>query len=211
MEKEFAVIVAWPETYCKQAGAWYDPIIQSINIGKDGYYKVGHAAIVLIDSQGNCFYFDFGRYHSPHGFGRVRDVTTDHDLKIMTKVQLNNDGEPILENLFDELNNKPSCHGDGKLKAGYVHIDFNKAFSCAKKRQKNDYLPYGPFVKKGTNCSRFVRDIALIGSKNKWVNLKLRLPWMLTPSPMWNVKVVGEYLINESITEQIKMKQYEAA
>jgi len=211
MEKGIAVTIAWPETYCKQAGAWYDPVIQAVNIGKNGYYKVGHAAIVLIDSNGNCFYFDFGRYHTPHSFGRVRDVSTDHDLKIFTKVKFDNDGEPILKNLLDELNNNASCHGDGKLRAGYIHTNFDKAYQCAKEIQQNDYLPYGPFVRKGTNCSRFVRDIALVGSKNKWVNAKLRLPWMLTPSPMWNIKATGEYIVEETILEEIKVERYEVA
>ena len=45
----FALVLAWPETKCKQAGAWYDYPLQLMNLNKNGYYKIGHAAIVLID------------------------------------------------------------------------------------------------------------------------------------------------------------------
>ena len=33
---------------------------------------------------GNLRYFDFGRYHAPKDFGRVRDVETDGDVTIKT-------------------------------------------------------------------------------------------------------------------------------
>ena len=63
----FAIALAWPETQCKEAVAWYDGLMRMININKNGYYKVGHAAIVLVeDISGRCHYFDFGRYHAPH-------------------------------------------------------------------------------------------------------------------------------------------------
>ncbi len=44
----FAIALAWPQTYCKQPGAWYDPITLLLGINKNNYYKVGHAALVLI-------------------------------------------------------------------------------------------------------------------------------------------------------------------
>ena len=48
-------------------------------IKKGNYYKVGHSAIVLINpNQLKCHYFDFGRYHAPKNYGRVRDEITDH-------------------------------------------------------------------------------------------------------------------------------------
>ena len=60
----FAIAIAWPETYCKQSGGWYEPITQFLGINRNNYYRAGHAALVLIDiANTKCHYFDFGRYH----------------------------------------------------------------------------------------------------------------------------------------------------
>src|SRR5690606_25903582 len=93
MHTGIAIALAWPETKCKQAGAWYDGLMNLLGISKENYYKVGHAAVVLIEAKtGNCLYFDFGRYHAPFGQGRVRDLETDHDLEIYTKAKFDNAG-----------------------------------------------------------------------------------------------------------------------
>ena len=82
----FAIAIAWPQTYCKQPGSWYDPLTALLGINRNNYYRAGHAALVLIDIQGKkCHYFDFGRYHSPFQHGRVRSAETDHDLKMFTR------------------------------------------------------------------------------------------------------------------------------
>jgi hypothetical protein len=82
----FAIALAWPDTFCKQAGAWYDFYMEKMGISTNNHYKVGHAAVVLINGQnGKCHYFDFGRYHAPFGYGRVRDGISDPDLRIKTK------------------------------------------------------------------------------------------------------------------------------
>ena len=212
MGKSFALIIAWPDTFCKQAGAWYDSIIQPLGFGTEGYYKVGHAAVVLINQKGDCEYFDFGRYHTPYGKGRVRGVKTDHELKLHTKIEFSEDGNPILDGLYNELNGNQACHGEGMLRAGYVSIDYSKSLSYIQSLQEHDYIPYGPFVKSGTNCSRFVRNVVLKGAQKRSLKVKLRLPWMLTPSPLWNVKSVGEYIIDtENSVEQINSESYEIA
>ncbi|MDQ3395429.1 MAG: hypothetical protein M3512_15145, partial [Bacteroidota bacterium] len=69
-KKGFAILLAWPETFCKQAGGWYDPLLSWLGISKNHYYRVGHAAVVLVNGfNGSLQYFDFGRYHSPYGYG----------------------------------------------------------------------------------------------------------------------------------------------
>ena len=81
MNTGFVVALAWPANMCRQAGAWYDGLMNLLGISKNHYYRVGHAALVLVKSEtGECFYFDFGRYHSPFHHGRVRNATTDHLL-----------------------------------------------------------------------------------------------------------------------------------
>ena len=193
-----AIALAWPETMCRQAGAWYDPIMRITGISKNYYYKIGHAAVVLINNKtGKCNYFDFGRYHAPHGHGRVRDEETDHDLIIFTKAKFNDKGK--IENyreILTELQNNPSCHGTGKLHASYCNINFESAYKNAKKMQDESPHRYGPFVWNGTNCSRFVRTTILSGKPSTFHHLRMKLPLTVSPSPIGNVKSLPDYVVH---------------
>lgn len=190
----FAIALAWPETLCKQAGAWYDDLMDFVGINSKGYYKVGHAAIVLVDGEnGECHYFDFGRYHAPHGYGRVRSATTDHDLKIKVKARFSHD-KPKIENLSDilcELQKNPSTHGTGTIYGSAIPINFGNAHKFALRLNNIDYIPYGPFVRNGTNCSRFVNSVLQNGVKQLKSKILLRIPWMFTPTPMWNLQAIN--------------------
>ena len=76
MKNDFIITLAWPEGMVVAAGAWYDKIASS-----NGKYRVGHSALVLINAKTKkTHYFDFGRYHTPKGYGRVRDVDTAQDM-----------------------------------------------------------------------------------------------------------------------------------
>lgn len=186
----FAIAIAWPETYCKQSDSWYDGILHLLGMSKNYYYKVGHAALVLIDNKNNIpHYFDFGRYHAPFKFGRVRSKSTDHGLAINTIPEISDNGKKI-ENIHDilvELQLNPECHGEGKLHASYYHINFKKAFEKANTLQKKSPIPYGPFKYKGSNCSRFVNTSILAG-KPKWkFSFRMKYFVPLTPTPLNNV------------------------
>ncbi|MDA3954272.1 MAG: hypothetical protein PF485_11540 [Bacteroidales bacterium] len=189
----FAIALAWPETYCKQPGSWYDPITLFLGINKNNYYKVGHAAVVLVDVDKNKFhYFDFGRYHAPFGHGRVRGAETDDDLKIHTIAKISEDGKKIenYKDLLNELQSNPSCHGEGTIHSSYVPVNFKLAFKKAMQMQNAGSIPYGPFLQKGSNCSRFVNTIIRAG-KPHWqfiFSLKYLIP--LTPTPISNINSI---------------------
>lgn len=188
MYNGFAIVLAWPETLCKQPTSWYDPILQWLGINENHYYKVGHAAIILVEStSGNCYYFDFGRYHAPFQFGRVRDQETDPDLKIHTKADISNQTIKNIDDILNEIVSNPSCHGDGNLYASYIPINFNTAYQKAKFLQK-DFIPYGPFLLKSSNCSRFVQTIVLSGKPGIINCLKIVFQKTITPTPIGNVK-----------------------
>jgi len=195
MHNGIAITLAWPETLCKQAGAWYDKPLKWLGINKSNYYKVGHAAIVLINKEnGDCHYFDFGRYHSPYQHGRVRSAYTDHDLEIKTKAVISANGK--LENyneILSELFNNESCHGSGELHASYCHINFGKAQKKAQEMQSVSPIPYGPFLPKGTNCSRFVNTVVLKGKPKWYYRFVLANPKTLSPTPLGNVKALSNY------------------
>lgn len=191
MHNGFAISIAWPQTLCKKAGAWYDKPLAVLNINKNGYYKVGHAAVVLIESKsGRCHYFDFGRYHSPYKHGRVRSVYTDYDLEIKTKAILSakriiNYNEILLELFANE-----SCHGTGALHASYCPINFDAALHFAKTMQNISPIKYGPFTFNGTNCSRFVNSVLLAGKPSVLHSFLLKFPISFSPTPIGNVKAL---------------------
>lgn len=190
MHTGFAISIAWPETLCKQAGAWYDSLMDVLGFSKNNYYMVGHSALVLVEIQtGNCYYFDFGRYHAPFGHGRVRDMETDHDLQIHTKALVSKSNNELhnFKEILLELTENKACHGSGTLHASYTRINFKKAFSFAKKMQDMGPLKYGPFIIQGTNCSRFVRTIVLSGDPPLVDKLQLFIPLTISPSPIGNV------------------------
>ena len=187
----FAIALAWPETLCKQAGAWYDGLMYMLGINRNGYYRVGHAAIVLVNAKtGKCHYYDFGRYHAPHGKGRIRSEVTDHDLKIKCIAKINRRKNVIsnLPEILKELAHNGSTHGTGTIHGALFKIDFEKAQDFIGKMQTSDFLPYGPFRIKGTNCSRFVNTVLQKSGISLAQKLYLKLPWMITPTPMFNLK-----------------------
>ena len=96
MQNDFIITLAWPEGMVAASGAWYDKILS-----KNGKYRVGHSAVVLINSEtSKSHYFDFGRYHTPQGFGRARDVETDGDLALLDAVIKNG---KIFENSIEDI------------------------------------------------------------------------------------------------------------
>lgn len=181
----FAIALAWPQTLCKQPGSWYDGLMRWLSVSRNYYYRAGHAAMVLVDiHQERCHYFDFGRYHAPYQFGRVRSADTDFDLKMYTIPKVSADGE-VIENFKDilrELQNNSACHGEGELHAAYCSIDYSAAYAKAIEMQLAGMVPYGPFRLGGSNCSRFVNSIIRAGRPG-W-NLAFRLKYLIPFSPM---------------------------
>ena len=188
----FCIALAWPETKCKQAGAWYDGLMRLLRVNRGGYYKVGHAALVLIsDEEDRCHYFDFGRYHTPHGHGRVRSALTDHNLEIVTEPQINGTTLVNAREILEELFVNPAVHGDGPIHGAVTRVDFHVAFERVAKLQEKDSIPYGPFLRGGVNCSRFVNTILLAGRAKPIELAKLLAPYRVTPSPMGNLRALN--------------------
>lgn len=186
----FAIALAWPETWCKQPGSWYDNITGWLGFNKNNYYQAGHAALVLIESKTKtAHYFDFGRYHAPFQFGRVRSAETDQDLKLKTIPEISEDGKRIInyQQILNELQRNEACHGDGTLHASYTQIDFTTAYHTALRMQRKSPIPYGPFKTGGSNCSRFVKTVIAAGNPSWWSKFLLSYRVPLTPTPMSNI------------------------
>ena len=202
-------MLAWPEGYVRAAGAWYDKFF-SIN----GKYRVGHSAAVLINSkEGKAYYFDFGRYHTPKGYGRVRDEETDPDL-ILPNVNIKSDKIVNLNDILVFLSKLKSTHGEGRLYASLLsEVSFFDAYNYAKKLQNKGMVKYGPFVYGGTNCSRFTASLAISSLPPFFKKIRLRFPFTISPSPKRNVSILNNtyYVVdkeNVKIISKSKLKAY---
>lgn len=199
MQKDFIIVLAWPEGMVEGAGAWYDKVFAN-----NGQYRVGHSALILVNTATNQLnYFDFGRYHSPFGFGRVRDLETDPDISLKSKPIISGNSIDNIMEILLEISNLKATHGHGTLYASILkNIDFNKAYEKAKEMQNMGLISYGPVVLTGTNCSRFVASI-MRASKPHWLTkLRLRLPFCLSPSPKRNISIAN------SSYHVVSMKNY---
>ena len=99
------------------------------------------------------------------------------------------EGEIVnIKQILFQLSEMKSTHGEGKLYASVVkNISFFKAFDYAKKIQDKGMIRYGPFVRKGTNCSRFVASVIRSSGVTFIKKLRLKYPFCITPSPKRNV------------------------
>lgn len=184
----FVIALAWPKALAKETNDWYDNLMRGIGFNDGGYYRVGHAALVLVNAKdSSCHFFDFGRYHTPVGMGRVRDEQSDVDLTMTTRAQISGKRIQNFDEILCELSSNPATHASGTMYASYVRIHFQKAYHAAKSFQETGYVPYGPFEENGTNCSRFVRTIILAGDPNWAHALRLEVVPMITPTTLYPV------------------------
>ncbi|MCF6242694.1 MAG: hypothetical protein L3J74_15280 [Bacteroidales bacterium] len=212
MNKDTLIMLAWPETPAIQVGSWYEPLMRLSGFNKNGYYKAGHSAIVLINHiNGELKYFDFGRYHTPAKFGRVRDEITDPNLKISLKAKFDADNRLLNQHqILLYLSKREDFHGYGKMYASFYYgIYFNKAYTFAKNQQKEGAILYGPFAYKGTNCSRFTSRVLRVGTSNIYKKFQTMLPLSLTQTPMGNVLISAKNNIFYEV-ENNRVKQHTA-
>lgn len=181
--------IAFPDTYVTSTNTFYDRFFKLIGINKSDKYKAGHAALVLIDpTTGKLEYYDFGRYITPLGYGRIRSSETDPEIFFPFTAKINNHGK--LENekdIFLFLANSTFTHGDGKMIISVLKkVNYQKAKKFIIKEQNKDLIKYGPFVLNGSNCSRFVADVIIKGTNSFRIRFKTKYPISFTPSPLGN-------------------------
>ena len=208
MQNDLIITLAWPEGMVKAAGAWYDNILS-----QDGEYRVGHSAIALINSTTKkVHYFDFGRYHTPEGYGRVRDIETDQDIAVID-AEISENKIVNIDDILLDLSQMKATHGEGKMYAAVLSVvDFKLAFNKAKGIQKKGMVPYGPFVRPGTNCSRFVAKVINASGPSLIKKLRLKYPFCISPSPKRNVCITNHhyYVVENNNCIEVKKSRLEA-
>lgn len=191
-----AIAIAWPDFMGKQPGSWYDQPMSFLGLNKNFHYKVGHAALILVNAKtGLCHHFDCGRYHAPFQHGRIRDASTDETLAIHTKATISNNRIENVEEILHEVQANKFSFGMGPMHGAYGPVDFGLSWSKVKEMQSRGAIPFGPFVPHGTNCCRFVRSGILAGISELSPKLKLRYFWPLKPTPMGNILCLNHKII----------------
>lgn len=169
---------------------WFSPFLHFIGIGKKNYVRAGHAAIVLINKEtGKIEYYDYGRYVAPDSYGRVRSKETDHELDFQLKAKIVNDEIENLDEILQFLGTHPSLtHGEGKLLASVCNeVDYKKAKLYIAKMQKAYFIRYAVFIKKASNCSRFVTTTLIASVTNNKIRKRLKQSTYFSPSTIGNV------------------------
>mgnify|MGYP003683823499 CR=1 FL=1 len=185
------IILSYPDTIVRPP--YWEPsskIWPLIGIGGKHAVQAGHAALLLIKKgKSDINYFDFGRYITSYGKGRVRSKATDPELKIPLKAKFEDEELTNLKEILLWLDNHPEkTHGDGRLVATINNdIDYNLALNFINHLIDRKEVPYGVFIKNGSNCSRFVTDTLIASSTNKKVKKQLKTSNLFTPSPIGNV------------------------
>lgn len=191
--KQDALILslAYPDTFVCVSQEFICKVLPYIGVGTKEYLKAGHAALVLINkTDGKAYYFDFGRYITPFGTGRVRSAKTDIELQLPLQAKF--DENENLVNLEDFLlfleANPEKTHGKGKLIASVSDgIHFQSALNYIEALQNLGSIPYGGFLKNGSNCSRFVTETLYSGTTVEKVKKGMAKIKRFTPSPLGNV------------------------
>lgn len=203
------IAMAFPDTFVRMSSELLCRFLPLVGLGTRSHIKAGHAALVLIENAtGKAHYYDFGRYVTPEGHGRVRGANTDAELEIPFLAQLDpNANLKNAEELLLWLEAHPEkTHGEGRLLASVCDkIDYKKAKGYIDQLQGRGSIPYGAFVKDGSNCSRFVAETLLASTQDPKIIKRLNRNKKFTPSTVGNV----EQAATESAVYQIHQGQIE--
>ena len=190
IENAIIVILSFPDTIVRPA-YWesFSRIWPKIGIGNQHAIQAGHSALLLIKkNEPEIKYFDFGRYITSYGNGRVRSYETDPEIYIPLEASFKDSTLTNLNDILLWLEKHPEkTHGEGRLIASVNHkINYEKAITFIDNLIDKKEFPYGAFIKNGSNCARFVADTIINSCTKKSIQLKLKSSHVLTPSPIGN-------------------------
>jgi hypothetical protein len=189
------IALAFPDTYVRGSTELICKLLPYLGLGTKQYIKAGHAALLLIENKtGSVRYFDFGRYITPPGHGRVRSAETDAELLIDFKAII--DAKGALQNIDEMLQwldaSPRKTRGSGRLLASVCDtINFERAETFILNLQERGSIPYGVFEKEGSNCSRLVAESLLNATDDTHIIKRLKFNKLFTPSTVGNVEIAA--------------------
>ncbi|NGM61417.1 hypothetical protein G5B30_05730 [Sphingobacterium sp. SGG-5] len=214
---DIALPLAWPDQTAYGDEAWMS-LLQKCGIVKDLHFKVGHAAILLIERKtGEIRYFDFGRYICPRGYGRARSQDFDPRLRISIRADIDPaTGE--ITNLLDILQElsgmETATHGGGRLLFVPVQgISFKKAVDYAENIVRQGPILYGALAANNNSCSRYVAQALTHAMDPKDFRIrKILYPECVKASPTSNIVNASPdgyiYCYEQRILSQWKMGRW---
>ncbi len=190
----FVLVLAFPETIVRVSSEWYSPLLPYVGIGRKGYVRAGHAAMVVINKgTGLLEYFDFGRYITPEPYGRVRSANTDSELNFKMVADIQEDRIMNLDEILKVLAlSRELTHGEGKLIASVCDVvDYRSIKTYVTTLQNRKFIHYGAFKSQATNCVRFVTEALISSVRDKDVVNKLKQSQWFSPSSVSNVVIAN--------------------
>lgn len=201
-------MLAFPDTFVKMSDELMCKLLPLVGLGTRTHIKAGHAALVLIENEtGIAQYFDFGRYITPQGKGRVRGAITDVELEIPFKARIENEKLTNLDDFLIWLDAHPEkTHGCGRLVASLCEsINYQKAIDYILDLQSQGSIQYRAFGKEGSNCSRLVTETILAATDKKAIIKRLKWNKKFTPSTVGNVEKSTSDVVYEVIDGKVSI------
>ncbi|KAB1069055.1 hypothetical protein F6U93_04685 [Tamlana haliotis] len=190
MSSGMMLILAYPDSVVRLPKEWYASLMRFVGMGTKNYIRAGHAALVLVEVKtGVLSYYDFGRYIVPEPYGRVRSQETDPELKLPFQAQIEAGAIENIDEILVYLATHPELtHGSGTMLASVcAAVDLKKAKSFITDLQNQTEVRYAAFIKKASNCARFVTDVLIASVTDKNIKKGLKKSKRFTPSTVGNV------------------------
>ena len=215
--KDFAIILTWPDATIRGDEKWM-MFFKKIGIVKNLNFKVGHTGVVLVNhADGSMYFYDFGRYITPRGYGRARSKDSDPLLEIDLKAEIKEGEIHNLEAIIEKFElMKPAMYGEGKLFFSIVNnIDFQKAKTYGDDCVMQGTYPYGAVARNNNNCSRFITRMLMLASPKYHFWHYINLPETIKSSPVSNLinavndRMIYSYTPEEGI-KHFKMNRFQS-
>ena len=211
--RDHALVIGWTESWVKAPEKIFK-ILNRMGVLKSCFFQAGHAGLVLICGKtGSVEYFDFGRYTTPKGYGRIRSERTDPKLSIPLRAQFDESGDLInFETIVGYVDSMPEkTHGDGIMNVSICkNISFQHTKNYIEQQQFSGLLEYRTFKKGTTNCAQFVTNALLAGVTCPKTRQRLKYPFtVLRGSPLGNVEAVeseSNFIISNGEIHEKKRK-----
>jgi len=208
-DTDILIPLAWPDALVTRNSMRYDIPFQWIGFCRNNKYRVGHAAVLLIErSSGTITYFDCGRYGMPTQQARIRSMETDPALEVPFKAEFSKDWTlKNLESILTFSNNHKQFHAEGKMLASVFYgASYKKWVDYSHALQSQWVIPYWPFIIHGSNCSRFVNNVCRQSYSCRYTRIRWRFPRSWTPSTWHNITVNENYFVVDEYTVRARRR-----
>ncbi len=217
LPNDYAIILTWPDATIRGDEQWM-MFFKKIGLVKNLNFKVGHTGVVLVNHvDGSMYFYDFGRYITPRGYGRARSQDSDPLLTIHTKAQFADNKITNLLEIIEEFESmKSAMYGEGKLLFSIIDgIDFNKAKAYGDDCVHEGTYPYGAVARNNNNCSRFITRMLMKSAERFHFWHYINLPETIKSSPVSNLinavddRMIYSYTPDEGIIH-FRMNRYQS-